>query len=423
MSNPASYEGKLCCAICGNAVLPPTSEVGDATRWQTEAMLLSDPAREFEQLGEHYRGGKRRHAPRLNLHAAQDIRKDRARVIQGDSLRIITSKDDEGLEQGQEGVLANYSPNHHENEEWASTPYYIVTHEACLEVAESVMRRSPHHIVLRDLRTLWKVLHMRFEVEDSYYMSSVTDEARPQRVQLPHAYYMPFRPSLLAMGYAPGDESNAATAVNCDMERWEAACPLHVPDITESVLKNLNYLPPAPVTMPEAIPFQKKFLALPPELQNHVCSFLTSRHGMPNVCNGLLPQRVWREVLLGGQCLPFLGTLDISAVKDFYARWEQDRSNCEPNWELLVRKLSQEAWGIWDAETSLLKVPNGLRNRRRIWKLVEEMYVGDLVPMARATHAGTEPVRVPRYWDERGKLAYPIVGVKAGSKSKQKFET
>ncbi|OTA65974.1 hypothetical protein K449DRAFT_431436 [Hypoxylon sp. EC38] len=404
MSTPASNEGKLCCAICGDAILPPTLELSETTKWRAEVVLLSDPAREFEQLREHYQGGKRQNAPRMSLQITQEIRKDRARVIKEDRFQIITSKEEEEeLAYNQEEVLANHSYGRDMNGEWGSMPYYIATHGACLEVAESAMRHSPHDIFVRDLRTLWKVLRMRFKVDDSYYMSLIMDSvARPQRIQLPHAYYMPFRPSPLAMGYAPGEEADQAAASNHKIERWEAAYPLHVPDATETILKNLKSLPPAPATIPEAIHSQKKFLALPPELQNHICTFLTSSHGMPNLCNGLLPQSVWREILISGRCLPFLRDLDVNIIQDFCARWDREQGDREPNWELLVRKLSQEAWGIYDVEKSILKIPNGLRNRRRIWKLVEEMYVGDLVPIARAVYLGAEPVAVPRYWDEGG---------------------
>ncbi|KAI1136377.1 hypothetical protein F5Y05DRAFT_415147 [Hypoxylon sp. FL0543] len=423
MSNSASYEGKLCCTICGDAILPATSDLYETTRWQAEAVLLSDPAREFEHLVEHYKGGKRRNVPKISLQIVQGIRKDRARLVQANRLWIVTTEGDEESDHNQEEVLATHSYGRDENGDWAVTPYYIATHRACLEVAEATMRDSPHDIVVRDLRTLWKVLRMRFEVDDSYYMSSAADSvARPQRIQLPHAYYMPFRPSPLAMGYAPGEQADAVAASNHNIERWESAHPLHVPDVTEAVLENLKSLPPAMTTIPEALPFQKRFLALPPELQNHICSFLVSRHGMPSMCNGLLPQWIWREVLLGGRCLPFLQDLDVNIVKDFCASWDRDRRHHEFNWELLVRKLSQEAWAICDAETSILKVPNGLRNRRRIWKLVKEMYVGDMVPMPRAAYSGTEPVTVPRYWNEGGELVHPVVRVKAGSKARFKVE-
>ncbi|KAI1456221.1 hypothetical protein F4805DRAFT_232054 [Annulohypoxylon moriforme] len=412
MSSPAPYEGKLCCAICGDAILPPTPELSEAERWQTEAVLLSDPNREFEHLEEHYRGGKKQNVPKLNISATREIRKDRARVVEKDRLLIITTDDvdgDTGVEQ--EEVDCNRSYGREENGKWVVTPYYIATHGACLEVAEMAMCRSPHDIAVRDLRTLWKVLRMRFKVDDTYLMSSNVDFiASPQRIQLPHSYYMPFRLAPIL--------SDPPREVDRKLERWEAAYPLHVPDMTSAILENLKSLPSVPEAIPQAVSFQKKILSLPPELQDHVCSFLVSRNGMPGICNGLLPQWVWREVLLRGECLPFLPNLDIAVVRDFCSRWRRDHGGLEPNWELLVRKLSQEAWCVWDAESSSLKVPNGLRNRRRIWQLVEEMYVGDLVSVKRVTLINSGHVAVPRYWDERGESMHPVVRVHVGSRDK-----
>ncbi|KAI1207809.1 uncharacterized protein F4807DRAFT_433404 [Annulohypoxylon truncatum] len=413
MSSPAPYEGKLCCAICGDAILPPTPELSSAERWQTEAVLLSDPDREFEHLEEHYRGGKKRDAKRLDISTAREIRKDRARVIEKDRLRIIAANQDGDADMEQEEVDSNRSYGREENGEWVVTPYYIATHEACLEVAETVMRRSPHDIAVRDLRTLWKVLRMRFKVDDMYLMSSSIEfVASPQRIQLPHSYYMPFRFAPMLSGSFPSGE------IDRKVERWEAAYPLHVSDLTSAVLENLSSLPPATAAIPQAVSFQKRFLALPPELRDHVCSFLASRNGMPGTCNGLLPQWIWREVLLRGECLPFLRDLDVAVVRDFCARWGREHGSQEPNWELLVRKLSQEAWSIWDAESSSLKVPSGLRNRRRIWQLIEEMYVGDLVPVKRMMRVSSDHVVVPRYWDERGEVMHPVVRVQVGSRDK-----
>ncbi|KAI1758724.1 hypothetical protein GGR53DRAFT_215118 [Hypoxylon sp. FL1150] len=417
MSGLALYEEHLCCAICGDAILPPTPDPSQLSRWRTEAILLSDPDQEFEQLERHYRGGKRRDAPRLNLLVTQQIRKDRARVIGGDRLQILSS-DKQGASRGgdPEWVQANNSYICGENGLWAETPYYIATHGGCLEVAEEVMRRSPHNIIVRDLRTLWKVIRMRFEVNDSHHMSTATGAvARSQRIRLPHGYYMPFRPSPVTSWQSPGGQDNIDGSIS-EAERWEASYPLSMPDMTSAILENLRFLPPATVATPGAISFQQQFLALPPELRDHICSFLVSRHGLPGACSGRLPHWVWRDVLLGGKCLPFLPEIDVRAVEDFCTTWDGAYQGREPNWELLVRRLSQESWSIWDAESSSLDVPNGLRNRRRIWKLVEEMYVGELVPVQRTTHQGIDSVAVPRYWDKTGALVHPVNRVNAGSR-------
>ncbi|KAI0382558.1 hypothetical protein F5Y04DRAFT_252906 [Hypomontagnella monticulosa] len=412
MSGSSLYEGKLCCAICGDVIPPLTSEFTEGTRWQTEAVLLSDPTREFEQLEEHYRGGKRKAAPRLELQTTEDILKTRAHVIEGDRLRLVATEGDGDSGHDQEEVRANNAYGRLENGQWDPTPYYIATHGACLEVAEITMRSSPHNIAVRDLRTLWKVLRMRFEVSDSHYMGSISGTVpQPQRINMPHSYYMLFRPPVIT---EPG------TAVSkSENERWEAAYPLHVPDLTAAILDNLRDLPLASTAIPEAVPFREGFVMLPPELREQVCSLLVSRRGMPSSCNGLMPQWVWRELLLDGTCLPFLWDLDIAVVKDFCARWDRDHKGEEPNWELLVRKLSQQAWCVWDAESSSLRVPNGLRNRRRIWKLVEEMYVGDFISVAPTERSGYADLpAVPMYWDRGGDPLYPVVRAFVGGRGR-----
>ncbi|KAI5863730.1 hypothetical protein GGS23DRAFT_604744 [Durotheca rogersii] len=401
MATASSFEGQLCCAICGYVIAPETAAPDGGTSWQTEAVLLSDPAREFEQLEVHYRGGKRADAPRLDPGAAATaIRKDAARVVEGNRLRLVGSEppapalgwwNDAGWEDW--GVRANESYSDVVDGEYLSTPYYVATHGACLALAEDAVRRGP----LRDLRALWKALRARYEVDDSYYAGTAVGAApRPQRVPLPHGYYLP--------------EHRDAGA-----ERWEAAHPLAVPDLTAAVLQSLEALPPPAAPGPAAAAFQQRFAALPAELRDHICSFLAARGGLPAACNGLLPQWAWREVLLRGECLPFLRDLDAGAAARFCARWEAEGPRPEPNWELLVRKLGQENWRTWDAEASSLGVPGGLRNRRRVWKLVEEMYVGDLVPVRRAMPPAGGPAVVPRYWDKRGELLYPVVRVNVGS--------
>lgn len=254
MSGLAPYEGQLCCAICGDAILPPTPEPTEATRWQTEAVLLSDPAQEFEKLEEHYRGGKKRNAPRLDFRTEQQIRKYRARVIEGNRLRVITAEEDHAARDWEE-VQANHSYGREANGEWALMPYYIATHGACLEVAEDAMRRSPHDIVVRDLRTLWKVLRMRFEVDDSYYMSTVTGTvARPQRVPLPHGYYMPFRPLRMAMSFSSDEQENVIVGSEGRSERWVRirchilafAAHCFIPMLADSICRR----PPTPCMYP-----------------------------------------------------------------------------------------------------------------------------------------------------------------------------
>lgn len=65
--------------------------------------------------------------------------------------------------------------------------------------------------------------------------------------------------------------------------------------------------------------------------------------------------------------LPWLWDLDIEAV---FAK-ESSREGVIWDWEMLVRQLSQVT--AFEPGNPLEDVHPGLRNRRRIWRIVEDM--------------------------------------------------
>ena len=75
----------------------------------------------------------------------------------------------------------------------------------------------------------------------------------------------------------------------------------------------------------------------------------------------------WRELLSQGR-LPWLWDLDPDAI----ARKETLKPpNQEWDWELLVRQLAQV--NILEPRAILKHLPMGLRNRRRIWRIIEDI--------------------------------------------------
>ncbi|KAL9074024.1 MAG: hypothetical protein Q9157_004550 [Trypethelium eluteriae] len=75
------------------------------------------------------------------------------------------------------------------------------------------------------------------------------------------------------------------------------------------------------------------------------------------------------EALVNKQIFPWLCDMDLDAVrkKQRAGRWD---------WELLVRQLSQRE--IQDLGGTALQLSLQPRNRRRIWRLLEEARVGDI---------------------------------------------
>ena len=71
---------------------------------------------------------------------------------------------------------------------------------------------------------------------------------------------------------------------------------------------------------------------------------------------------------MNGVILPWLWDLDLRAVMRKEAEL---RGGDEWNWELLVRQLAQG--DIYEPRKVLEDLPLGLRNRRRIWRLVGDI--------------------------------------------------
>lgn len=76
---------------------------------------------------------------------------------------------------------------------------------------------------------------------------------------------------------------------------------------------------------------------------------------------------VWRQALSEGY-LPWLWDLDPAAI----AQKEASKSHGQEwNWELLVRQLAQV--NLHEPKAILVDLPMGLRNRRRIWRILADM--------------------------------------------------
>lgn len=130
-----------------------------------------------------------------------------------------------------------------------------------------------------------------------------------------------------------------------------------IPNLTEFILSCR-----VPLGGPEA-----QNTPLPPEIVNNIIQLVPFLEPPPQEGAQHLPQIYWRQIFVDGRLLPFLWDFELCQAlqsKGDDIRW---------NYELLVRQLAQVEYF-----ESGENVPLGLRNRRRIWRLVEEMYVGDV---------------------------------------------
>jgi hypothetical protein len=123
---------------------------------------------------------------------------------------------------------------------------------------------------------------------------------------------------------------------------------------------------------------------LAPELKQAIVDSLLPLRNLPLQCTRLLDQSYWKEILISGRFLPFLWDLDLDLLG---AKVSQLPGKLEWNWERLVRQLSQSGFLDYAAKASqdshyVQGVPFGLRNRRRIWRILEEMQVNDMEPLS-----------------------------------------
>lgn len=151
---------------------------------------------------------------------------------------------------------------------------------------------------------------------------------------------------------------------------------MHIPDLTPSLVSNLKIYKPT-----ESAEFAASFDSLPQEIKDQTLDQLL-RQPISLDCNYLVPQHHWKQAFLQ---IPFLWDLDLDIIDqksqkapsgDFGWDWEKmTRQLMTP-----VTKVEGHAGnpGAWNYSQVGLDVPRGLKNRRRIWQILENMYPNDV---------------------------------------------
>jgi hypothetical protein len=160
--------------------------------------------------------------------------------------------------------------------------------------------------------------------------------------------------------------------------QFSLANPIKVSGITDYVLSLLHPVLKQGVSPEQSI---SKYMAqIAPELKLAIVDSLLPLRNLPLQCTRLLDQSYWKEMLMSGRFLPYLWDLDLELLE---AKASQLPEKVEWDWERLIRQLSQSGFLDYIAKAAgfsnfLPHVPYGLRNRRRIWRILEEMKLDDM---------------------------------------------
>lgn len=141
--------------------------------------------------------------------------------------------------------------------------------------------------------------------------------------------------------------------------------------MTELILSHLQLLPKGLQHFSITSSSQKappSLPPLPPEIIHCIIEQLKPFSDPPLACQFVIFPSHWRQALLDGTLLPWLSDLDQRIVMRKEAELQEGD---EWNWKLLVRQLAQD--NLYEPRKVLEDLPLGLRNRRRIWRLVSDI--------------------------------------------------
>ncbi|VUC34393.1 unnamed protein product [Clonostachys rosea] len=210
---------------------------------------------------------------------------------------------------------------------WDKSALYFALHNQCSKLVQRFIstRHESHdvfHISDKDeicsVKQLWEVLFARVPASGCNHASNIEHPTR---------YYGVAR--LHRTEWEPDDDLLIGELVEAD--------PIEVPKLTESILDNLE-----------------------------PCVSSTQSD---ETSNNIIDQDWWFNKLIAKEDIPWIWDLDEDQVrkKQRTGAWD---------WELLIKKLSRP--DIYRPEDETLRLPLGLRNRRRIWRCIEEARLGDI---------------------------------------------
>ncbi|KAE8416500.1 hypothetical protein BDV36DRAFT_284520 [Aspergillus pseudocaelatus] len=248
---------------------------------------------------------------------------------------------------------------------------YVTVHSECLDMMRRLvdyrqaLLKAGVSVGLKHPTTLsqfYEVFEQRLTRVHSNYPLGRNGSFNPRRVVEPHWYY--FRDTNLF--------HNVAWAFGEQKAYEYEMAPSPIPGLTQEILSYLQPLPPSLQGQPG---LSLELEALPTEILDMIYNNLHPFVNPGQICTRSLPSSLWRDMLFNRHVLPWLWDLDISALRSYPVT--PDAGNVLTyeaddvwDWERLVRTLAQVE--VFEPGNPLQHAPLRLRNRRRIWRLLEE---------------------------------------------------
>ncbi|KAI1654472.1 hypothetical protein F4813DRAFT_209910 [Daldinia decipiens] len=320
---------------------------------------------------------------------------------------------------------------------------YIPIHSVCLNMAKRVIENSSNRYV-GSMRSLFLALRWRHAVSHTFGAASLA----ANYTLGPTSWYRP-NDDFWEIGddyyYCEEKHTKAQWPGPTQDEKFNIlytflSDPIKIDNITDTLLSNLEPVRRG-VVEDEAHNLRARLMALPEDIFQIILSHLRSFRDLPLKVNNILPQYIWKnEFMLAGKgLLPWLWDIDTQKIDHKTNEPCPGGQDFEWNWELLARKLTcsvdggirldvpnnidvfasssrregfkyhEDIWACTGYHNILGHVPRGLHNRRRIWQLLEEIFVGDQLPIAgmKWRQRGYVPARekcVELPWTKEGNL-------------------
>lgn len=363
----------ILCAICGLHITTHGFD-GFGARWRFDAVVVGDLAREYEYVQANHKYRSNCQEPAVfsaTISGRCTISKGCSLALSGTSRYCFAyAADTDALNGGPEGENTVYIPMHR-------SCFLIALKAPAWDQATSSPLRAVFRVLRHRYQVSWTQVLRRFPPpHDSNFLQDVLWWSRKTCINS-----IGFRDTEGAeRGYFHYECMREEDSVW--RNHYLAHDPLNIPGLTSTLLSNLEPRVPRKYA-PGSSQFRGRLRRLPNELKLLIFDSVASAQDWPLRCTRLLGPRFWKTLFNNSHpCFAWLWDLDREMVRRTDPHLKMD-------WELLFRKLSQgpkvaDCFGGNSTESDfetfrgvLKTVPPGLEGRRRIWKLLEEMYIGD----------------------------------------------